>query len=82
MIDWVYDPVIAAQIAAYVQYVSPVNGAKEAIAKNEDPEIAALADNPLMFPDDATLQEVHIFRGLTEEEETYLNDEFSVVTGN
>jgi len=82
MIDWVYDPVIAAQIAAYVQYVSPVNGAKEAIAANEDPEVAALADNPLMFPDDATLQQVHIFRGLTEEEETYLNDEFSVVTGN
>ncbi len=34
MIDYVYDPEIAAQIAAYVQYVSPVKGAKEAIAKN------------------------------------------------
>jgi spermidine/putrescine transport system substrate-binding protein len=82
MIDWVYDPVIAAQIAAYVQYVSPVNGAKEALAANSDPEVAALADNPLMFPDDATLQQVHIFRALSEEEEIYLNDEFSKVTGN
>ncbi len=82
MIDWVYDPVIAAQMAAYIQYVSPVAGCKEAIAKNPDPEVAALAENSLMFPDDATLQKVHIFRGLTEEEETYLNDEFSKVQGN
>jgi len=82
MIDWVYDPAIAAQIAAYVQYVSPVAGAKEAIAQSDDPEVAALADNPLMFPDDATLEKVHIFRSLSEDEEAYLNDEFSKVTGN
>ena len=82
MIDWVYDPEIAAQMAAYIQYVSPVAGCKEAIAKNPDPEVAALADNPLMFPDDATLQQVHIFMGLTEEQEVYMNDEFSKVQGN
>ncbi|MFH0750956.1 MAG: spermidine/putrescine ABC transporter substrate-binding protein [Chloroflexota bacterium] len=82
MIDWVYNPAIAAQIAAYVQYVSPVAGAKEAIAQSDDPEVAALADNPLMFPDDATLEKVHIFRSLSEDEEAYLNDEFSKVTGN
>ena len=82
MIDWVYDPEIAAQLAAYIQYVSPVAGCQEAIAKNPDPEVAALADNPLMFPDDATLGTVHIFRALSEEEEISLNDEFSKVTGN
>jgi spermidine/putrescine transport system substrate-binding protein len=82
MINWVYDPKIAAQIAAYVQYVSPVNGAKEAIAASSDPEVAALANDPLMFPDDATLQTVHIFMALTEEQETYMNDQFSKVMGN
>lgn len=82
MIDWVYDPVIAAQIAAYVQYVSPVAGAKEAIAQNSDPEVAALANDPLMFPDDATLETVHIFMAMTEEQQTYLNDQFSKVQGN
>jgi len=82
MIDWVYDPAIAAQMAAWIQYVSPVNGAKEALAANEDPEVAALAENPLMFPDDAALATLHIFRGLDEAEEAYLNDEFSKVTGN
>ncbi len=82
MIDWVYDPRIAAQIAAYVQYVSPVKGAKEAIAANSDPAVADLAKNPLMFPDDATLAELHIFKALTEAEETSFNDQFSTVMGN
>jgi spermidine/putrescine transport system substrate-binding protein len=82
MIDWVYEPRIAAQIAAWIQYVSPVKGAREALAANEDPEVAALADDPLMFPDDATLARVHIFRDLAADEEAFLNDEFSRVTGN
>ena len=82
MIDWVYDPQVAADIAAYVQYVSPVKGAREALAANEDPEVAALAANPLMFPDAATQAQLHQFKAVTEEEEQFLNDEFSTVMGN
>jgi spermidine/putrescine transport system substrate-binding protein len=82
MIDWVYDPAIAAQLAAYIWYVTPVDGAQEILAGDEDPEVAALAQNPLIFPDEATLAKVHIFKGLDEEEEAYMNDEFSKVTGN
>ena len=37
--NFVYDPKIAAQIAAYVNYVTPVKGAKEALAKL-DPDLA------------------------------------------
>ena len=55
--NFVYDPKIAAQIAAYVNYVSPVKGAKEE-ARKLDP---ALADNPLIFPDDETLGKTVIF---------------------
>jgi spermidine/putrescine transport system substrate-binding protein len=55
--NFVYDPKIAAQIAAYVNYVSPVKGAKEELAKL-DPK---LADNPLIFPDEETLSKVKIF---------------------
>jgi spermidine/putrescine transport system substrate-binding protein len=82
MIDWVYDPTIAAQIAAYVQYVSPVKGTKDAIAKNADKDVAALATNPLMFPDDATLAQTHIFKALSADEESYFNDKFSALQGN
>ncbi len=55
--NFVYDPAIAAQIAAYVNYVTPVKGAKEVLAKT-DPE---LANNQLIFPDDATLAKVKQF---------------------
>jgi spermidine/putrescine transport system substrate-binding protein len=82
MIDWVYGPEIAAQLAAYIWYVTPVNGAQEVLAADEDPEVSALAANPLIFPDEATLAKVHIFRDLDEEEEAYMNDEFAKVTGN
>jgi spermidine/putrescine transport system substrate-binding protein len=78
MIDFVYDPIIAAQIAAWVNYVTPVKGAKEALAA-DDPE---LAKSPLIFPDDATLAKVKIFKSLTEAEETAYNDKFSALIGN
>ncbi|HEU5204095.1 MAG TPA: spermidine/putrescine ABC transporter substrate-binding protein [Candidatus Limnocylindrales bacterium] len=78
MIDFVYDPAIAAQIAAWVNYVTPVKGAKEALAA-DDPE---LAENPLIFPPDDVLANLHIFKGLEEDEESTWNDKFSEVTGN
>ena len=56
---------IAAQVAAYVNYITPVEGAKEA-AVAIDPD---LADNNLIFPDAATLKNAHIFRTLTPAQE-------------
>jgi spermidine/putrescine transport system substrate-binding protein len=55
--NFVYDPKIAAQIALWVNYVTPVKGAQEEAAKI-DPEVAA---NTLIFPDDAMLSKVAIF---------------------
>jgi spermidine/putrescine transport system substrate-binding protein len=55
--NFVYDPKVAAEIAAYVNYVTPVKGAKEELAKT-DPDTAA---NPLIFPDEETLAQVSGF---------------------
>ena len=55
--NYVYDPAVAAQIAAYVNYVTPVQGAKEELAKT-DPETA---NNPLIFPTEEMLSQVHQF---------------------
>ena len=44
--NFVYDPVQAAQLTAWVQYLSPVEGVQEEVAKL-DPE---LAENPLRVP--------------------------------
>ena len=53
--NFVYDPKIAAQIAAYVAYVPPVKGTQEVLAKT-DPEIA---NSPLVFPSDEVLAKTH-----------------------
>jgi spermidine/putrescine transport system substrate-binding protein len=55
--NFVYDPKIAAQIAAYVNYITPVAGAKEEAAKLD----AELADNQLIFPNEDTLSKVKGF---------------------
>lgn len=65
LINYYYDPVNAAELAAYVNYVTPVVGAKEEMMKT-DPE---LAENPLIFPSDEFLANVHAFRPLTGQEE-------------
>jgi spermidine/putrescine transport system substrate-binding protein len=76
-IDYVYQPEVQAPIEAYVNYICPVNGTKEVIAKT-DKELAA---NPLIFPDEAFLADTHIFRGLKPDEETELNDAFQKLIG-
>jgi spermidine/putrescine transport system substrate-binding protein len=63
----VYDPVVAAQIAAYVNYVTPVKGAKEELAKT-DPETA---NNTLIFPTDDMLSSVHQFSSEALQDDEY-----------
>ena len=65
LINYYYDPVNAAELAAYVNYVTPVVGAKEEMLKL-DPE---LAENELIFPSDAFLANTFAFRALTGQEE-------------
>jgi spermidine/putrescine transport system substrate-binding protein len=55
--NFFYDPEIAAKVAAYVNYITPVKGTKEAIAKI-DP---ALAEDPLIFPPPDVLENLHEF---------------------
>ena len=55
--NFVYDPKVAAQIEAYVNYICPVDGAAEEIKAID----ASLAENQLIFPDEATLEKVKIF---------------------
>src|SRR3954449_3757055 len=69
LIDFYYDPEVFKDVAAYVNYIPPVKGTKEALTA-DDPETA---DNPLIFPDEKTRGSSHVFRGLTEEEETDYN---------
>lgn len=70
--NYYYDPKVAATLSLWVNYISPVAGAQEEVRKI-DPE---LADNPLIFPTEEDYSKLHIFRGLTDEEETKYASEF------
>jgi spermidine/putrescine transport system substrate-binding protein len=65
LMNYYYDPVNAAELAAWVNYITPVVGAYEEAIKL-DPE---LAENKLIFPDEAFLANTHAFRALTAQEE-------------
>ena len=48
LMNYYYDPEVAARLAAWVNYICPVKGAEEAMAKIDD----SLVGNPLIFPTD------------------------------
>lgn len=75
LINYYYEPEVAAEVAAWVNYITPVEGAKE-FAVKIDPK---LADNQLIFPDAATLAQAHIFRTLTPTEEQKYQTAFQKV---
>jgi spermidine/putrescine transport system substrate-binding protein len=75
--NFVYDPVEAAQITAWVQFVSPVEGVREEL-EAIDPE---LANDPLLFPDDETLSRTKSFANLEEDVEAEYDAAFSRIVG-
>ena len=77
LINFFYQPEIAAEVEAYVNYICPVKGASE-VLKTTSPDIA---NNPLIFPTPDILGRLHIFGGLSEEDEAYFNQAFAKVTG-
>jgi spermidine/putrescine transport system substrate-binding protein len=66
--NYVYDPKVAAEIEAYVNYICPVVGAKQQMLKLD----AAIANNPLIFPTKKMLDNVHIFDANANNNEKYL----------
>ena len=70
MMNFVYDPKIAAQIEDYVYYVCPVKGADVEIKKLDE----SAATNPLIFPPADVVAKQHIFEVLTTELEAKLDE--------
>jgi spermidine/putrescine transport system substrate-binding protein len=65
LINYYFDPVNAAELAAWVNYITPVAGAYDEAIKL-DPE---LAENNLIFPSEEFLSFTHAFRALSPQEE-------------
>jgi len=75
LMNFYYDPYNAAVLAAYVNYITPVVGAKEEAIKL-DP---ALAENQLIFPSEEFLAKTQAFRALEGKEEQAFTKEFQKI---
>ncbi|AUG79893.1 polyamine ABC transporter substrate-binding protein [Kitasatospora sp. MMS16-BH015] len=81
LIDYYYQPEVAAELAAFVQYICPVPAAREVLAKSEDPDTAALADEPLMFPGDEIRARLRTMRDVSAAERPGLHQIWGQVAG-
>lgn len=77
--DFVYDPEIAAQITAWVNYICPVPAAKEILASAKDDYTRTVAESPLVFPTPEMEANLHSYKDLDEEEEQLWNDLFGEI---
>jgi spermidine/putrescine transport system substrate-binding protein len=76
--NYYYDPMVAAKLAAWVNYICPVVGAQEAM-EQVDP---SLVENELIFPTPEFLEQTVDMMPLTESQtQTYENDWTNLLTG-
>jgi spermidine/putrescine transport system substrate-binding protein len=77
LIDYYYEPQVAAELAAWVNYICPVAGAQDAMTKI-DP---SLAENPLIFPGQDLLKKTYNMMALDQKTEQKYQKQFASVTG-
>ncbi len=80
LINFYYDPAIAAEVAAYVNYICPVTGAKEAILKLPGVD-ELVATSPFIFPTAEDLAKVTSFAALDDATEREFTTAFQKVLG-
>ncbi|MEI7030771.1 spermidine/putrescine ABC transporter substrate-binding protein [Streptomyces pratensis] len=77
LIDYYYEPPVAARLAAYINYVCPVDGVREELARID----ASMASNTLILPDADMAAKSRSFRSLSTEEETAYEEKFARLIG-
>jgi len=86
LIDWYYQPKIAAEVAEYVNYITPVPAA-QAVVKADAKKasgsnratLASIANSPLVFPTPADYSKLYRYRTLTNTELTTWNEIFEPI---
>jgi spermidine/putrescine transport system substrate-binding protein len=77
MMNYVYEPEVAAIICAYVNYISPVEGVQDILAKTDK----KLAENPLIFPPAKVAAKLHAYPALSPGDERKMQEAMAQVTG-
>lgn len=78
LMNYYYDPAVAARLSAYINYVCPVKGAQDEMAKFNVKQ----SKNTLIFPTPDTFKKLQVFRGLTPSEQLKFSTAFQKVSGN
>ena len=76
-INFTYEPEVQADIAEFVQYVTPVDGVKDVLAKR-DPK---LAENQLIFPPEDVASRLKPYPALSPGDERKMQEAMAQVTG-
>ena len=78
IMEYYYDPKVAAEVAAWVNFICPVQGAQAEMEKIDKD----LASSPWIFPTDEILSDAYVFAPLTPEQDVQYSDEFGrVISG-
>ena len=77
LINFYYDPVNAAKLAAWNYYFCPVKGAEDHIAEFDESAVG----NELIFPTSQTLEDGYVFMGLDDKQEQKYQQMFNEVQG-
>jgi spermidine/putrescine transport system substrate-binding protein len=77
LMNYYYEPEVAATVSAWVNYICPVEGAKEAMAKIDK----SLVDNDLIFPSPDFLAKTFLFQELDEKTSRAYATDFTKAIG-
>ncbi|GAA3114858.1 spermidine/putrescine ABC transporter substrate-binding protein [Planomonospora alba] len=87
LMDYVYQPQIAAMLVEYINYIAPVPATKDLLAakaakeKGEDKEfLEQVASSPMIFPSDADMARLRSYKVLSTAEEKVFEDIFQPIT--
>ena len=81
LIDYYYEPEVAAELAAWVNYVCPVPAAQAVLADSGDEELVALAEDPLIFPDADMRGRLAIARDIRADERQEFSKRWNAIVG-
>jgi spermidine/putrescine transport system substrate-binding protein len=77
LMNFYYDPVNAAKLAAWNYYFCPVKGAQQEMARFDKSAV----NSEFIFVDDKTLERGHLFMALDDKQETAFQRQFNQVMG-
>ena len=77
LMDYYYDPEVAARLAAWVNYICPVQGAEEAMAAVDE----SLVGNPLIFPTEELYAATFSFMATDTKTREQFDKDFNQVIG-